>query len=151
MRADCPTLPRRVLLRGGAVAAWALLGRGVASADDEATAFAATSMREALAALGGIPAVGDQIVLDVPEAAENGALVPVSVASNLPHTQEMFIVVESNPNPVVVRFTVPEGTEPFVATRIKMAESGNVYALVRSEGRLYAACRRTDVTVGGCG
>jgi sulfur-oxidizing protein SoxY len=150
--ANAADIQRRALVRGGAIAALAAWGCAAsAAANAEETAFAANSLQEALSALGGIPALGTQIVLDVPEAAENGALVPVAVTSNLPHSQEIFIVVESNPNPLVVRFTIPPGTEPFIATRIKMAESGNVYALVRADGRLYAACRRTDVRVGGCG
>ncbi len=145
---------RRQALRGGlsaALLACGLFKAGKAAAADEALAFDATSMQEALAALGGIPAVGSQIVLSAPDAAENGALVPVSVACGLPGTREIFIVVESNPNPLVVRFGIPEGTEPYIATRIKMAESSNVYAVVKAGGRLYAAHKRTQVTVGGCG
>jgi sulfur-oxidizing protein SoxY len=65
--------------------------------------------------------------------------------------QEIFVVVEANPNPLCVRFTIPEGTEPFVSTRIKMAESSRIYAVVRADGKLYAAARATNVTVGGCG
>ena len=44
-----------------------------------------------------------------------------------------------------------DGTEPFVATRIRMAGSGTVYAAVRTDDGLYAVARRTEVSVGGCG
>jgi sulfur-oxidizing protein SoxY len=147
-------LGRRAALRGSlgaALLACGLARSGAALAADETLAFDATSVQDALSALGGIPAVGSEIVLTIPDTAENGALVPVSVACSLPGTREMFIVVESNPNPLVVRFSIPEGTEPFVATRIKMADTGNVYAVVKAQGKLYSACQRTQVTVGGCG
>lgn len=127
-----------------------LAGRDARAADDE-LAFGAVSMPEALRALGGIPAVDREIVLTLPDLAENGAVVPVTVESHLPGTRDIFIVVEANPNPMVVRFTFPEGTEPFVSTRIKMAQTSQVYAVVRAEGRLYAARRETQVIVGGCG
>ena len=108
-------------------------------------------MDEALKALGGIPAVESQIVFTLPELVENGAVVPVSVESKLRGTSEIFIVVEANPNPMAARFTIPEGTEPFVATRIKVAQTCSVFALVRAEGKLYSASRLTKVTIGGCG
>jgi len=59
-------------------------------------------------------------------------------------------VVDGNPQPLAVRFTIPEGTEPFVATRIRMAQSGTVYAAVRADTGLYATARAVQVIVGGC-
>jgi sulfur-oxidizing protein SoxY len=58
---------------------------------------------------------------------------------------------EANPFPLVARFFVPEGTLPYVSTRIKVAQSCNIYALVECEGRHYSAVKATTVTVGGCG
>lgn len=155
-----PHRRREVLKRGGLLAALAsgglLAGRaaqaaGNALAFEEELAVGAASMDEALKALGGIPAVESQIVFTLPELVENGAVVPVSVESKLRGTREIFIVVEANPNPMAARFTIPEGTEPFVATRIKVAQTCSVFALVRAEGRLYSASRLTKVTIGGCG
>lgn len=149
-----PLARREVLLRGSALAAFAftglVTGREARAADDD-LAFDAVSMHEALRALGGVPAVGSQIVLTVPDLAENGALVPVTVDCSLPGANEIYIVVEANPNPLCVRFSIPPGTEPFVATRIKMAESSNIYAVVRADGKLYSTFKSTVVTVGGCG
>jgi sulfur-oxidizing protein SoxY len=144
---------RALLQQGGAFTALAacglLLGREVQAAEDELV-FGAASMKEALEALGSVPTSASQIVLTAPDRAENGAIVPVTVESRLPGTQDIFIVVEANPNPMVVRFTVPEGTDPWVSTRIKVAESSKVYAIVRADGRLYSVSRDTQVTVGGC-
>ena len=128
--------------------AWAL---GQNAAFDEALALRAASMQDTLKALGGIAANESQLVFALPELVENGAVVPISVDSRLPGTREIFIVVETNPHPLAARFSFPEGTEPFVATRIKLAQSGSVHALVRADGRLYSASRRTQVSIGGCG
>ena len=150
-----PLLQRRDVLRRSAaltalVSGGLLCGREVQAAGEE-SAFVAESMQDALRALGGIPALDHEIVLSAPDLAENGAVVPVTVESHLPGTQEIFIVVEANPNPLVVRFTIPQGTEPFVSTRIKMAETSSVYAVVRAQDKLYAVSCRTEVTIGGCG
>jgi sulfur-oxidizing protein SoxY len=61
------------------------------------------------------------------------------------------LLVDGNPQPVAARFTIPPGTEAFVATRIRMAGNGTVYAAVRTDDGLYAAARAIEVTVGGCG
>lgn len=149
------SLARREFLAGAgglaALFAMGLLPGREALAAEEEYAFNAPSLREALRALGGIPASGSDVVLTIPDVAENGAVVPVSVECSLPGTTEIFIVVEANPNPLVVRFTIPEGTEPFVSTRIKMAATSNVCAVVRADGRLYSASKSTAVTIGGCG
>jgi sulfur-oxidizing protein SoxY len=147
--------PRREVLKRGAVLA-ALLGCGAltareARAMDADPAFEATTLDAALMAMGGIPQTGAGIVLEVPDLVENGAVVPVTVTSHLPGTQEISIVAEFNPYPLVVSFRIPEGTEPFVFTRVKIAQSGSVYAVVRAEGRLYAASRPMKVLAGGCG
>lgn len=122
-----------------------------AVAVDPAGAFAAKDLAEAIGALGGVPAPSSLITLEAPAIADNGAVVPITVSSALPGTREILILVDGNPQPVAVRFTIPAGTEPFVATRIKMAGNGTVYAAVRTDGGLYAAARTVEVTVGGCG
>jgi sulfur-oxidizing protein SoxY len=144
---------REWLARGGLYAA--LLGCGLAAGSRGAAAadagFASTTLQDALRALGGVPLADAGIVLDLPDVAEDGAVVPVAVTWTVPGASEVAIVVEGNPNPLVARYTIPDGTEPFVATHIKMAGSSRVYAVVQAGGRLYCAARETKVTVGGCG
>jgi sulfur-oxidizing protein SoxY len=48
-------------------------------------------------------------------------------------------------------FEIPPGTEPTITTRVKMAQTSNVYALVRAEGKFYFSAREIKVTLGGCG
>lgn len=122
-----------------------------AVAMDRTSPFAAKTFAEAIGALGGIPVPSALITLDAPALADNGAVVPITVTSALPGTREILLLVDGNPQPVAARFTIPAGTEAFVATRIRMAGNGTVYAAVRTQDGLYAAARAIEVTVGGCG
>ena len=122
-----------------------------AVAMDRISPFAAKTFAEAIAALGGVPTPSALVTLDAPALADNGAVVPITVTSALPGTREILLLVDGNPQPVAARFTIPAGTEAFVATRIRMAGNGTVYAAVRTQDGLYAAARAIEVTVGGCG
>jgi sulfur-oxidizing protein SoxY len=46
---------------------------------------------------------------------------------------------------------IPDGTEANVQTRVKMGQSSNIHAVVKANGKLYAAVKETKVTLGGCG
>ena len=124
---------------------------GAAAFGGDGAAFAAGSLADVLTALGGQPTAGTDVSIAVPDAVENGALVPVEVTSHVTGPQAVYIISESNPYPLVARFFFPEGTLPFVATRIKVAQSCTVYAVVKADDRLYMASKHTNVTVGGCG
>jgi len=125
--------------------AWAG-GWAVSSAE----AFAARSLADVFQALGGAPETGSGIDFSVPDVVENGAVVPVSIRSLWPDTDEMSIVVAMNPVPLAVRFAVLPGTEAAVSTRIKLAQSSTVYGVVRAGGRLHVATRESKVAIGGC-
>jgi sulfur-oxidizing protein SoxY len=143
---------RRVLRQAGALASLGMAVPAVrALAAEPADAFAAKTFAQAVAALGAVPVPSPQVTLTVPQLAEDGAFVPVTVSSTLPGTREIVILVDGNPQPAAVRFSIPAGTEPFVATRIRMAGNGTVYAAVRADDGLFAAARIIEVTVGGCG
>jgi sulfur-oxidizing protein SoxY len=122
----------------------------VGVAADAAEPYAATSLAELFGALGGTPGPSPLIRLETPEVADNGAVVPITVSSALPGTREILLLVDVNPQPLALRFAVPAGTEPFVATRIRMAGSGTVYAAVQADDGFYAAARAVKVIAGGC-
>jgi len=114
--------------------------------------FSAKTLADALAAVGGTPADSKDIVITSPDIAENGAVVPVGVASNIPGTSEIYFFVEKNPNPLAAMFRIPEGTNAVVQSRLKMGQSTNVVAVVKTaDGKLYSATKETKVTLGGCG
>lgn len=126
--------------------AWAV------QADWNKQAFDAKSMQDVIKAMGGGDAVAsDQITLVAPDIAENGAVVPVGAVSKLPNTEQISILVTKNPNALAASFTLPAGTEPEVATRVKMGQTSDVYALVKADGKYYTAHKEIKVTLGGCG
>ncbi len=114
-------------------------------------AFNAKTVSDAIKALGATVIDSKDILITSPDIAENGAVVPVTVQSNLPKTEEIYILVEKNPNPMSAAFTIPEGTEASVQTRVKMGQSTNVHAIVKAGGKFYSAVKETKVTLGGCG
>ena len=122
-----------------------------AAAAGPAGAVAAKTFAEAMAALDAAPAPSALVTLVAPTIAENGAVVPITVSSALPGTREIVLLVDCNPQPVAVQFSFAPGTEPFVATRIRMAASGTVVAAVLTDHGVYTASRAIEVTVGGCG
>ena len=79
------------------------------------------------------------------------AAVQVSVSSALPRTQAIAIVIENNPGPLAAHFDVPAGTEAAIVTRLKMAQTSNVHAIVKADGAYFVATREIRVTFGGCG
>jgi sulfur-oxidizing protein SoxY len=149
-----PEAGRRQTLRllASMLLAYGAWPRGAAhAAPNEALAFAAGSLNEVLRALEAAPVPDSQISLVVPDSVENGALVPVEVTTELQGPQTIFVLSEANPFPLVVRFFIPAGTDPFISTRIKVAQSCNIHALVEANGRFHSAVKATKVSVGGCG
>jgi sulfur-oxidizing protein SoxY len=104
-------------------------------------------------ALGGSTPVPskDIVFFSTPDIAENGAVVPIGITSQVPNTQSIAILVEKNPNMLAAVFEIPAGTEPSLSTRIKMGQTSNVFALVKADGKYYMASKEIKVTLGGCG
>ncbi len=94
------------------------------------------------------PSAAIQLLL--PDVAEDGAAVQLSLTTTLP-ARRALVLVRKNRIPLVAEFEFPDGTLAFVATRIKMAEDSEVLALVEADGAWYSASRLVKVTLGGCG
>src|SRR6266496_1478584 len=106
-------------------------------------AFETHSMAETMKALGGgDPAQSKDIVFfQTPDIAENGAVVPIGVTSNVPKTESIAILIEKNPNMLAAVFDIPAGTDSSLSTRVKMAQTSNVFALVKADGKYYIASK----------
>lgn len=118
----------------------------------ESDPFQATSVDAVLAALGvDSSKVSDQIKITAPKVAENGASVPVAITSMIKGTTEIMTIVAENPKPLAARNRFAKGAIPWVNSRIKMGETTDVIALVKSEDGYYMAKTKVKVTVGGCG
>jgi len=150
---------RDVLKAGGGAgvlalaAAAGLVKPGEALAQEwNKAAFSTKSVADTVKALGGTGTTeSGEVQITAPDIAENGAVVPISVESRLVRTQAIAIMIEKNPNTLSANFEIPEGTDPFVTTRVKMGETSNVYALVKADGNYFHAVKEIKVTIGGCG
>jgi sulfur-oxidizing protein SoxY len=94
--------------------------------------------------------IASKVKLKAPDIAENGALVPLTVSSELDATAVAFFQ-DSNPEAAVAVFSVPKGGIVDYSIRIKMQKTGTVTAIVQSNGKLYSAAKLVKVTKGGCG
>ena len=123
-----------------------------AFADWNKAAFEAKNMADVLKAMGGASAEKSaDIIITAPDIAENGAVVPVAVASKIAGTQSISILVEKNPSSLAAEFDILPGTEANVGTRVKMGQSSNIHAVVKAGGKYYVATKEIKVTLGGCG
>lgn len=152
---------RRTLLKGAgatgaimaAMAAGVLKPSQVLAAEWNRAAFDAKDVAGALKGLGAASAADNTgIVIKAPDIAENGAVVPVDVSSNLPNTISLAVMVDKNPLPLSSAFDFANGALPELALRLKMGQTSMVEAIAKTaDGKYYKAKKEVKVTVGGCG
>lgn len=115
-------------------------------------AFEATEPGQAIAdLLGAEPTDSDRVQMKIPDIAENGAVVPVTISTDLDGVESISVVVDNNPTPLAASFDMSPNTVPVVSVRIKMGQSSNVRAIVKAGGNLYSTTKEVKVTIGGCG
>ena len=117
------------------------------------SAFDAKTMRDALKVLGdGALVESKDVVIEGPDIAENGAVVPVGASTTLTGVRQIMMLVEKNPSPLAAVFNVNDGIEPNFKTRVKMGQTSDVYVVaVMADGRALFAKKEIKVTLGGCG
>ncbi|MBE7942616.1 MULTISPECIES: thiosulfate oxidation carrier protein SoxY [Ramlibacter] len=148
---------RRDALKQGAFVAGLLAAAGffprMALAAWNATAFDAKSVNDVLKAYGAsAPAESKDVMLTAPDIAENGAVVPMTVATTLKNVKHMLVLVEKNPSTLVAKFDVTDAVEPNFVTRAKMGQSSDVYAVaITTDNKAFFAKKEVKVTLGGCG
>jgi len=150
---------RNALKAGGGASLYALLAAAgvlrpdtALAADWNQKAFEAKNLKDAFDALGAGSRIDSaDIVMTAPEIAENGAVVPVGAVSKIPGTESIAILIAKNPTSLAANFDIPSGTEPAVSTRVKLAETSDVYVLVKAQGKYYVTKKEIKVTIGGCG
>jgi sulfur-oxidizing protein SoxY len=136
---------------GAAVAATLSLRAGPARAAKNNSAEAINAFTR------GKEPVRGKVKLELPEIAENGNTVPMTVSVEAPMTEESFveevmIVAEGNPNPGVISFHFTPSSVAEANTRIRLAETQNVVAIARmNDGSVFSDVKQVKVTIGGCG
>jgi len=152
-------LRRKLLKFAGAAGATAVaIGAGVLKAGVAFAAawnkagFEAKVTAEALKSLGASGAqTSKDIVITAPDIAENGAQVPVTVASRIANTQSISIIADKNPFPLTSTFDLSNGAEGYISTKLKMGQTSNIIVVVRADGKFFTAAKEVKVTIGGCG
>jgi sulfur-oxidizing protein SoxY len=107
---------------------------------------------------GGKQPVKGKISLDLPEIAENGNTVPLSLTVESPMTadsyvKEVMLLADGNPNAgVATLMFTPLSGKAEASVRIRLAATQNVIAIAKmSDGALFTEQKTVKVTIGGCG
>jgi sulfur-oxidizing protein SoxY len=124
-----------------------------------APALAKNDAEQAIAKFtGGQKAIEGKVKLDLPEIAENGNTVPMTVSVDSAmtaqsHVTDVLIVADGNPRSGVVTFHFsPESGVAEANTRIRLAATQNVIAVAKmNDGSFFMASKQVKVTIGGCG
>ncbi len=131
-----------------------LLTPSTVLADWNKKAFKSKTTGDAISGLYGSSsaAKSGDISLKAPSIAENGAVTPITVdASKMKGVESISILASKNPQPLVCEYSFAGAAVGYVSTRIKMGETQNVIAIVKSGGKLYKTEQEVKVTIGGCG
>jgi len=92
------------------------------------------------------------IVLTAPDYAENGAAVPIAIATSMVGVKKLLVLVEKNPAPLAAMFNVSELIEANFNLRTKMSQTSDVYAVaLMADGKALFTKKEVKVTIGGCG
>ena len=148
---------RREMLTTSATVAGLLATAGLMPATAHAAwaqaAFDAKTLADAVKALGGgVPTESKDVTITGPDIAENGAVVPVGVSTNLAGVKRLALMVEKNPNTLAAVFDMSDAVEANFNTRVKMGQSSNVFAVaLMNDGKVLYAAKEIKVTLGGCG
>ncbi|MCA3637653.1 MAG: thiosulfate oxidation carrier protein SoxY [Methylobacterium sp.] len=99
-----------------------------------------------------------KIRLDVPQIAENGLVVPISVEVESPmtekdHVKTVHVFADGNPLPGIASFRfTPACGRAAASTRMRLAQTQNIVAIAEmADGSLFSTKSEVKVTIGGCG
>ena len=146
-------LDRRQVLAAGAGALATALGVSMTPA------YAANNAQDLIKAFtGGKQATEGRVKLDLPEIAENGNTVPMTVSVESPmteqsHVTDVLVLADGNPNAGVATFYFsPASGVAEANTRIRLAATQDIIAIAKmNDGSFYMASKPFKVTTGGCG
>jgi sulfur-oxidizing protein SoxY len=126
--------------------------------DERASAAAKEAADQIAKFTGGKTATDGKISIELPEIAENGNTVPLSVSVDAPmaaenYVRDILVVAEGNPNPGEATFHFsPMSDKAEASTRIRLATTQNIIAVAKtSKGEFFTGQKLVKVTIGGCG
>jgi len=109
-------------------------------------------VNDALKALYGTNNVewGKNVKIKAPKVASNGGAVPVDFESKV-DCESITLLQDVNPESLVAVFDQNEMTIPKYSVKVKLKQSGSVYAVIKAkDGKLYGAKQSLEVALGGC-
>lgn len=134
----------------------AVLGTTIAPAraQDPDTAIWRKVQQTVFAGRGFETAAEPVVALDVPDRAEDGAVVPLAIRTRPPagrYVSKLYLVVDKNPSPLGAVFSLtPDSGRADIETRVRIDEYTHVRAIAETDdGKLYAAVRFVKAS-GGC-
>jgi sulfur-oxidizing protein SoxY len=144
---------RQVFKLGAGALAVASFGVGIAPA------YAANDAQDLIAKFtAGKKPVEGKVRLDLPEIAENGNTVPMTVSVESPmteqsHVTDVLIVADGNPRAGVATFHFsPASGVAEANTRVRLAATQNITAIAKmNDGSFFSGTKQVKVTIGGCG
>ena len=154
---------RELTNAGGALVAAAALGAPrfaraeIKSGDNPEASEIWQKVRASLFETRPITTVGDDVLLlDTPVRAEDAAVVPIGMRSQLPQTgpgavQKLTLVIDNNPSPIAAIFSfTPQSGRADIETRVRVDEYTFVRAIAETgDGRLLMRTRWVKAS-GGC-
>ncbi len=109
-------------------------------------------------ATGGKPLQEGRITLELPEIAENGNTVPLTVIVDSPmsaddYVKSVTVFAAGNPRPEVASFHFsPRSGVAQASTRMRLAQTQDIVAIAEmSDGSMWTSRQEVKVTIGGCG
>jgi sulfur-oxidizing protein SoxY len=110
------------------------------------------TVKETFAAMGvGKPLKDQRVVVNAPDTAENGAYVGIGIESSIPNIDAVAFLVDKNPSVLAGYFEIKRSEQLKLGTKIKMAETSDLVALVKAGDTYFMNTRHVKVVLGGCG
>lgn len=115
------------------------------------SAFEAKNVSDAMTALFGSAdnTPSGKIKIDAPDISEAGASVTVTVETAM-QASAIAIIVDKNPVPLAANFELSDSAKGFVGANIRICQTSDIIAVVRSGGKLFTARRNVKVASGDC-
>lgn len=110
------------------------------------------TVKETFAVLGvDEPVVDQRVLIQAPDTAENGAYVGIGIESSIPNVDAVAVLVEKNPGVLAGYFEIKKLEKLKLGTKIKMAETSDLVAVVKAGDKYFMNTRNIKVVLGGCG
>ncbi len=159
-RIDISVLDRRAFVVAGAAAvAFAPFVAADAESNPPASSASSQEFKDDFARIvGAATPIDGKIAVDLPEIADNGNFVPITIAVDSPmtdadHVKAIHLLSTANPRAHVATFHLsPVNAVARVQSRMRLAKTQDVIVLAElSGGNVLISTTRVNVTIGGCG